>query len=275
MDKEQILRQREIWYNTIEVQYELCKLLHHRELAIITAKTEKQRFTTRYIICLNKEYMQKHFQRFYFYEIPRNLYHSVATLNYIPVFSYNLKTRSHTPEYQEFNKNFNQKITGYNFFLDFDSDEDFSKALIELKKAKKIFDDYKLPYYILNSSKKGFHLQIPSQFMPFEMGIDKLLETINKVAYNLKGIFELSCIDLSIFDSKRVCKLPYSYSCEGECICLPLSDEQLDNFSFDLVSMEYILNNIKIRDRGLIIRHLELGEEQLKKNVAKFFSDYI
>jgi hypothetical protein len=104
------------------------------------------------------------------------------------------------------------------------------------------------------------------------MEMDKLIEKLNGVIYNLKGIFKLSSLDNSVIDLKRICRLPYSYSCDGS-ICLPLDDSQIQNFNPEMVKMENVMKNI-IRDRGLLTRAWGLSEQQLKENVVKFLKDF-
>jgi len=273
--KEKILAQRRIFYNNIQVQYEIVKALHHREMSIITAKTEEKRFTTRYIVAFSVAYLKKHFERFYFYEVPRNLYMSVATLKNIPIFSYNMEQRRKEPQYIEFNKNYKNYVDGYDLFLDVDFQdyEDLKKNYWQVLKINEVFTEYKLPFWCMNSSLKGIHFHIPSSYMPFEWGIDKLLEILNQVAYNFKGIYSADRIDTSIFDIKRLCRCAYSYSCDGS-ICLPLDDNQILNFKPKMVEMENVLKTIQIRNRGLLVRNVNLGEETLKNNVVKFLNDF-
>jgi hypothetical protein len=271
-EKDRILQEREKWYSLLPVKFEICKCLKHREFAILDSKEEKVRHTTRYLLAFSVAYLDKHFQRFEIGKTLRNLYMSVATLKDVPVFSYNLEKRRSDLQYIEFNKNYKNYATGYNLFLDFDLDpNNFEESYKEVLKAFKIFSEYKLPFFCLNSSKKGIHFHIPSEFLP-KMEMDKLIEKLNGVIYNLKGIFKLSSLDNSVIDLKRICRLPYSYSCDGS-ICLPLDDSQIQNFNPEMVKMENVMKNI-IRDRGLLTRAWGLSEQQLKENVVKFLKDF-
>lgn len=271
-EREKILVERQFWYNQTYIIFEIVKVLHHRELCFLSAKSEETKKSVRYLISFNINYLKKHFDWVNFFKFNVNMYHSVSILKEIPVFSYNMKERNKEDKYKDFNKNYKDFVVGYNLFCDFDGKENFEKCLEEVKEAKKIFDEYKLPYYILNSSFNGFHIQIPAEFMP-KMEINELISKINKVVYNLKGIYDFTCLDNSIVDLKRVCKMPYSYEGSG-AICLPLTELQLQNFKQSDVSMTSVLKNIRIKNRGLLIRNLELGEEQLKTNVSKFLKDF-
>lgn len=275
MDEEQrnrILKEREFWYSQTYILFEIVKNLAHRELCFLSQKGEEKKYPVRYLIAFNINYLKKHFERFGFLKNLINMYHSVATLKDVPVFSYNPRKRKESYEYKEFNENYKNYVTSYNFFMDIDGKENFELAYQEAKEIKKILDEYKLPYYVLNSSFNGFHFCIDGKYMP-EMEIDKLLKILNDIISNLKGIYDFKAIDTSITDLKRVKKLPYSYVCDSS-ICLPLSDLQFNDFKQSDVTMTNVLRTIKIMNRGLLVRNLELGEEQLKENVMKFINDF-
>lgn len=273
-EKEQILKSRIEWYGFTPVLFEIVKCLKNRELCFLTLKTEKDKKPVRYLLAFSVDYLIKHFKRFDFFKYLNNIYHSTALLkSEVPVFSYNLKQRRKEEKYQDFNRDYANYVIGYNLFIDLDAEENWKEALEDLMQVKKIFDDYKVPYYILNSSFRGFHIVIPAQFMP-EKKIDELLPEINEVVYNLKGTYDFKSIDTSIFDLKRVQKMPYSFSCDNS-ICLPLSDEQLAFFTPEIVRMENVLKNIHIKNRGLLLRRHNLSDEQLKKNVQVFIDDFL
>ncbi len=272
-DREQILRERIFWYNQTYITLELVKCLKNRELCFLTLKTEEKKKAVRYLLGFNLDYFKKHFNWFNVDKSLINIYHSVALLKpEVPVFSYDLKIRGKEKAYTEFNENYSDYVEKYNFFMDIDGKTDFKLALKEAKEIKKIFDEYKLPYYILNSSFWGFHFVIPSEYMP-SMDIFKLLETLNEVLYNFVGISEFKMVDETIVDLKRVQKCPYSYSCDGSVV-LPLSDEQLNNFKQDMVGMQRVLKDVRIMNRGLLLRTHNLTDEKLKENVLKFLEDF-
>jgi hypothetical protein len=271
--KKDAIEKKKKYYSNTFVLFELVKCLKNRELCMLSTRIDIQKRNVRFLLAFSIDYLKKHFKRFDFDDSLINLYHSVALLKpEVPVFSYNLKERRHTEEYQQFNENYKDYVAGYNLFIDIDSDWDWEKALKETLEVKKVFDEFKLPYYILNSSFKGFHLHIPAEYMP-KKEISELLADINEVIYNIKGIYDLKCVDTSIFDLKRVCKLPYSMVSDGS-VCLPLSDEQLKNFTPEIVKMENVMRNVKIMNRGLLTRTHGLTDLHLKENVSKFIEEF-
>jgi len=271
-ERQRIIEERKQWYSQTFVLFEIVKGLKHRELCFLTPKFEEKKKAVRYLLALNVDYLRKHFQAFAFEKSLMNMYHSVAVLRDVPVFSYNLMARKHEDIYQEFNKNYEKYAVGYNFFFDVDGKENPALAFEEAKQIKNILEEFKVPYYLLNSSKTGFHFVVPSWFLSFE-SIDKTLEVLNNVLYNIIGIYDFKCLDPSIIDMKRVQKVPYSYECSG-CICLPLDDEQFQNFSPKIVEAQSVMANNRIKNRGLLIREYGLNEEQLKENVKKFLGEF-
>lgn len=120
LSKEQILEERKFWYSQTYILFELIKCLKHRELAFLSAKSEEIKHPVRYLIAFNLLYLNKHFKRFAFEKSLMNIYHSVAVLENVPVFSYNLNKRRQDDEYKEFNRNYAKYVTEYNIFMDFE-----------------------------------------------------------------------------------------------------------------------------------------------------------
>lgn len=270
--RNKILKEREFWYSQTYILLEICKCLNDRELCFLSAKSELKKYPVRYLMAFSINYLKKHMERFGFLKNLINMYHSVSILKDLPIFSYNPRKRKEDYRYKEFNENYEQYVVSYDFFMDIDGKENFELAYKEAKEIKKILEEYKLPFYILNSSFTGVHICIEGRYMP-DYPIDELLKILNNVIFNLKGIYDFKTIDTSITDLKRVKKVPYSYECSG-AICLPLSDLQFENFKQSDVTMTNVLRTIKIKERGNLTRNLELGEEQLKKNVLKFINEY-
>jgi hypothetical protein len=273
-ERKNMLEERQKWYNFVPIKFEIVKVLHHRELCFLTPKNEKIKKVVRYLICFKVDFFDMHRNWINFDKNLINVYHSTAMFKEgaIPMFSYNLTQRTSDETYKDFNENYEKYVKSYGFFIDVDG-HDNEKFYEEAKELKKIFDKFSLPYYILNSSDKGFHFCIEPKYMP-EMEINKLLETIYNVIYNLKGIYDFSSIDTSITDLKRVQKCPYSYVCPSGVIALPLTDEQFNSFTSEMVSVKNVLKNVRIMYRGLLVRNLKLGEQVLKENVKKFIDYY-
>jgi hypothetical protein len=96
---------------------------------------------------------------------------------------------------------------------------------------------------------------------------------LGELATMMKQIDGITSLDDSIFDSRRVLKLPYSF-CLGN-IVLPLDDEQIENFSIELVKPENVLSTMQIKDRGLLERHSDQTPEQARASFLKMASNFI
>jgi hypothetical protein len=271
-NREKILEERRIWYSFVPVQFELVKQLKNRELAFLTQKGEEKKKAVRYLLSERIEYLKKHFEFMHFFESLMNCYLSTAKLNNVPMFSYNLEKRKEDEKYKNFNENYYDFVIGYDMFFDFDGKEDFALCQKECMIVKKVLEEYKVPYYLLNSSFKGFHIIVPAEFMP-KFDREKTLREINEVLYNISGIYDLHTLDLSIGDIKRLRKLPYSMVGDGS-IALPLSDFQFENFKHEDVTMQKIMRNLTIKNRGLLVRTYFLTPDRLQKNVESFLEDF-
>lgn len=255
--------------------FEMVKAIGMRELSLRLVLENKKVFI-RYLLCYNLDFLKKHIERLQIKEKPRTFYMSCASFDRIPIFSYNLKTRRDTPEYKDFDKNYEKHIQKFDFFIDLDGKEDFNKCYQETKELKGILEEIRVPFYILNSSMNGFHIIIPSEYLPQRKPIQDLLKEILTVITNIKGIYVFDCLDTSIVDMKRLRKVPYSPLPNGYC-CLPLTDQQFlqCSKSMDFLKIDNVLKDVTIKNRGLLTRTYGLSNDELKKNVKKFFEEYL
>jgi len=273
LSKEKIFKERKIWYSHKFVLFNILECLKDKELCFLSDKSVREEHKNAHLLKAHALiFLEKHFEWINFWGYKINIYHSVAELDFIPKFSYNPKKRTKEEEYIKYKDEFLNHVTGYSFFVDFDGKSETYYE--EAKEFKKILDEYKLPYYCLNSSSKGFHFCIESKWLP-DKPITKIISEIgNKIIPHIIAIYEFKSIDDGIYDIKRVKKCPYSYVCDGT-IALPLSDEQFDNFNVDMVLMKNVLKNVKLFKRGLLVRNWGLTEIELKNNVKKFFQEHI
>jgi hypothetical protein len=270
---QKFLEDRNEYHSKTFVLLEIVKPLYQKELSMITPSGFKPKKVVRYLVAFSIDFLKKHFEVFNFEKYPINLYCSCATLRDIPVFTYSLIKRTKMPEYKKFNDEYNQHIICYDFFCDFDGKQNYAKCLQEALEMKNIFEEYKVPYFVQNSSFSGFHLIIPSFYMP-NYKIEDLIEKIRKALFNLKGFHDFETLDISVGDTKRLRKVSYSVVADGSVV-LPLSPEQFTtNFNPLDCSIRNVLKSIHIKNRGLIIRTHNLSETELKANIIKFFNDY-
>lgn len=271
--KDRILAERKVWYNFIPAKLEMIKLLQKKELAFLSAKSEKVKSGTRFLICHHSDFWDKNLERYGFFKYLLNAYCSCADLENIPKVSWNLQRRN-DPAYKDFNENYSKFVIGFDVFFDLDGKEDFNKCLEETKAITKILSERKIPFYILPSSFLGFHIVIPSIYVNSQnLEIHKLINKISEVIFNFKGVYDFETLDDSVTDMKRIRVLPYSMKTDC-CCCIPLSDNQLNSFSSEILTLKNVMSKIFIKNRGLLIRTYNLDSDTLKKNVDKFFKDF-
>ena len=172
---------------------------------------------------------------------------------------------------------YQKQIVDYDFAIDIDSqrkDGIITDAIGCAKEVKKIYDQYQLPYSLRFSGSKGFHFVILGKFIPIK-NITKRIKSINSVTQTIKETISKEykdCVDDSIADDRRVLKMPYTL--DNWNMVLPLTDDQFERFHPDNMKLDYIMNNITLKDRNLITRNLSFTEKNIKNNIKKFFKEF-
>ena len=213
-----------------------------------------------------------------------NMYVSVAQLDFIPQFTYNLSQRS-KDTIEWFKKEYHKHIIAYDLFLDFDSKEgeDLSVVHSEVKEFKTWLDEWKLPYYSLFSGNKGFQIVIPYEYLPKELNFSvnamswgekgSVYEWTKIVSERLKNVFSLSHLDLAnsgVLNRLKKC----SYSLVGDNVALPLNDYDFSTWNIGKMHYNYVLKRTLIKNRGLLLRGHGLQKEELQGNLMKFIKEF-
>lgn len=262
------------WYSLNAVKYEIAKQCQFREVIFLDKTHEKM--PVRCIFAYKADHLQRQFDEFKFMQFKYNLYLSVAQFKGTPLFSYNFAERR--KQMDEFS-GYNQKPTypdywqGYDFFMDFDSPDlkDIEPALKDCHLVKDTLDHYNVPYVLSFSGSKGFHLRIPYAVLPQSLGLG--IVTFCKIlGENIKERLKLDTLDIGVFDERRIFKAPYSY--DNGNICLPLSDEQFEKFDIRQMAVKNVLNNVKIFNRGVLMRFPELPLERSRENFHRMWRDF-
>jgi len=266
-----LLEEYKKYYQNQEVLFEIVKILRGRETIFMGHK-----YPIRCLKIHNIHFLNENFEHFKFFDELHNIYYSVAYLDEMPMFSFNPEKRNEQMKY--FTKDFKKYVKGFDLVLDFDVNKDdkgeFDLSLV-YEDTKIIFDlmnEYKLPFSIKFSGKKGFHIVIPWNYIP-ESATD-VLKLSPLIAGNLIKYCNLETLDASIYDRRRMFKCPYSLDINTGLVALPLHDFQFNNFNKEICKPDNI-DIQKIRDRGLLLRNLDLGEQKLKDNFNKFMNEVI
>lgn len=173
------------------------------------------------------------------------------------------------------------EMVSYDWLIDFDVKKptDNNKAYADADKLHKFLNDIKIPHEIRFSG-RGFHIIIPyyileplkASFEPLgDRNIYDFLSDMTKILY--KKFSKL--IDYDIFDSRRLCKLPFSavHYETHEAVCVPISSEKdwqnfdykkctMDNMDYILSCKRFIFNDKSDKDIYTLLEALNLGVEE-------------
>jgi len=149
----------------------------------------------------------------------------------------------------------------------------FKLCRSQVERLKNSLDDYNVPY-VLKWSGGGYHIRIMGNYLPKVTKWEERLEYCKMFALNVKQVFNLTTLDITIYDMRRVFKAPYSIDIKSDLVALPLDN---DNFNFlsSYSDMEkfcdprVILMRTDIRNRGLLER------KGTKENLTKYFDEII
>ena len=266
-----MMMERHNWYNQTAVQFEIVKALQGREASFLNPINTEKGYPIRCMKIHNIAYFSSNANAFHFFERPYNFYHSIALLKDMPMFSFHPLKR--IEQQQEFNKTFKTYMTGYDLPLDFDVKNkakvtDAVKEIIILK--EELLDEFRIPYTV-KSSGSGFHIEIPSKYLdPVTTDPMEKVKVATTVATNLQAFLSSEFMDLSIYDERRVWKTPYSIDVKTGNVALPLDDEQLELFTYDIVKPSNVIKNNLLRGRGGLMRN---ESESGAKNFKKFYTE--
>jgi len=200
----------------------------------------------------------------------QNLYVGCARLKNIPRFTLNPKERSSQTGVW-YKEQYSKEVATYDLFFDFDKKEENSweEVIQDVKHLKEYLEDYKVPYFLIFSGGKGFQIIIDGNYCPVKKIEYQAVFPHKTITEKIKKMLNLKFLDLSINGvESRLRKLPYSIV--GNNVALPLSDNQLNNFEIENMSLDYVCSKITLIRRGNLERFSELPLEIKKCNVDNF-----
>lgn len=298
---------RKGYYSNIDVQFELIYQQMHRETFFLPYQEVKGKLEStppiRWLNASAIKFLKMHWERYNFLDKPMNMYHSLAKYKDFPTFSYNWRTKSQ--QQQIWLDAFKDRVTSYDLFIETDS-PDLKIAHSDSVEIKKILDEHKVRYYINFSGSKGFHFIVPYEEFNFlrhvplysqkiESNVKNFKKFLEKfpiepddsevdlvllfkvIAHKIKMLYVLDTVDTSVQDVKRVKKTAYSWDVKSNLIALPLDDEQMMNFSKDIVRPENVIKagvhkrRLLWRNTNIINRESGLKELLLKLGIFKYF----
>jgi len=242
------------WYSNLGIRFEIAKAISYRETALIHYTNPNK--TLRCLKINAVKYLDMNNIRYNIFHETFNIYGSLAKYPNLPVFSFSAVIK--TTQQKKFNKEYKEIMSSFDFMMDIDN-EDISKALSSLKVANEVFKKYKVPYWVLFSGTKGFHIRVDYEDFPQwlkDMPWQEVASILKNFAENFKLLNALPDIDLVVYDLRRIAKTPYSVVYPYYFIALPLSDNAIETFDLEKVSLPYCIKNInKYKNRGLLKRN--------------------
>ena len=230
-------------YNTV---WRMIHYLRNREFAMLTAKGFNSQFYKRNMRCHHPDHF-KFFKTITGFESrsrPFNFYCSLAKYQEGIPFVTKENRKDVLKQWTAENYKF---ITGYDFLLDIDvKHHDLIYVAYESAKlVKDVFDHRKVPYELVFSG-RGFHFKIPYSVIP-RLSLDprdgsNLFSVLGSLANKMHDSIS-EYIDTSIYDSRRLCKVPFSIALykypDGEraYLCRPFADV-VDFNKFNLSDFE-------------------------------------
>lgn len=266
---------REEFYKNTKILFEIIKQCKERELVFLQKGKHNtlNEFAVRQINARSINVINQNFDRFDFYNLPLNIYYSLAKFKFIPFASFNMQERKQ--QYKEWNKQWINEIIGFDFAFDFDGKPEMINEVHKATKVLKDFlDKHNQPYTLAFSGNKGFHIEIPQENLPKFTSMDQCINAYHYITQQIKEKLGLTSVneggyfDDTITDLRRIFKMKYSWDSSSNLICLPLSDHQFDNFSKDICTPENVINlGWTLGRRGKLCRN-----EQSKFNLELFDS---
>lgn len=256
---------RKQWYSRPDVLQQIIGCIKEREVSFMvpmTLRKEKGNYPVRCVKAHHSSYLLRNMQAFDFFNREYNLYHSIYVLQDMPMFTFHPLQRSE--QQKEFFKKYDTYIKGLDFVMDFDGDKTLElsarveKAREQTMKVCALLDTFKVPYCVMFSGSKGFHVEVrgfpPTQewnkrtrlfqevasllvLLANGIPVSQAREQLQREDF-AEYMKDLYSFDSSIYNVTRIWKVPYSYETSTDMIVLPLSAEELKNFKLQNCTVE-------------------------------------
>lgn len=258
----------ENYYSQPMIHWAICKYVYERTLDfIIPRKIDPNGIAFRYRRAVSPKAISLFFDKFNIMRKPFNIYASNAKINPQGFPIIDMRPEIAKKQVAEVTANYSKYLKAYDLRFDLDH-EDIMVAHAEAIKVKDLLDEYHVPYWVMFSGNKGFNFCIDSEKIPQEYQLLDLPEMNLKIAENISRKLKLKTLDLSVYTLERVFKVPYSVARERNLVALPLTDDQLENFSLESYDPKTVLRTVLLKNRGLLER------EGTTKDVFRLYRDF-
>ena len=244
------------WYSLASVKFEMIKHLYNREFSLLVPRfvdnPDIRKRSVRTLKAHNVQGLDFNLKAVNMFskETPYCFYYSMAKYkNGLPTQILNFVTRDNS----EWTKNHYKEMISYDYLIDIDAPDfnDMQFAYNSASDIKDLFDKLNVPYE-LRFSGLGFHFIINYKYLPQDLTLNPHEENnLYQFLSNLTKLIFEECsemVDKNIYDSRRLCKIPYSLALykNDAFVCSPfLNDVEFNNFR---------LSNYNINDYSFIIK---------------------
>lgn len=239
----------DLWYSNSVVINNMVYYMRYREGGAIGPRIQVRNMRIR-----NPYHFEENKKRFGFDEYLVNYYYSLAVMKKeMPLFNFDLEKRR--VESQVFDELFAQYMDGYDFAIDIDSKElGMDQATQDMQTIHRYFLKKEVPHQVRFSG-SGFHIVVYSNCL-FSRGLkfDPLIAPTMCQYLSLWLKEKLGCptIDNSIYDQRRIFKLPYSLDIKTGNVCLPMREEEINLFDINEFHSDSIMESVQnLYNRGI------------------------
>ncbi len=238
------------WYSINSVKFKIIKYLYNREFAFIFPKGSPKGNMIKVRNRRVHTIQTLDFVMSYFKFKRENLYYSVASYrNGLPYNNYKSEKADQIIQ-NNWKMDHYHNIISYDFVVDIDCknhvDLDFALESAKLVKRYLNVKGYKTE---VRFSGRGFHVIVNYDHFseyPFENILNQIsiFQAYKQIAKELYDNCS-SMIDTKIYDTRRLIKIPYSLVFYEDCeyVCLPLTDDMLENWKLEDMKVENILKS--------------------------------
>ena len=246
------------WHSTF-VMLEMTKSIGHRETALLPYNEEIPDFQKGYAVrnlhCKSLDFLKNNLKVFKFNERAMKIYTSLALFKEFPnlSYAYTVRAREQSILTKDIAKHPTHYIEGMDMLWDIDS-KNFQSGYDQTRGILNILKENEVPFFVMPSGGKrgGFHIRIRWEELSDVITDWQVVSHKNYLlCHNMKRRFP--DIDESLFDLRRVGKMPYSIvrSHDKWNVCLPLSYDEFLNFNEGDNEVNKVLRNFRLVNRGL------------------------
>ena len=171
----------------------------------------------------NGIYLKKNLDHYELLKNKYNIYHSIATFSYFPLFSWNINKRKEQYADWTQNKKYLKFIKQYDFYIDFDNKGDYDITFAEVRTVSSFLTKKNIIHTVIFSG-SGFHIK--SRLKKENQNPTYC----RQLAEGLINGFGLETVDLSIYRWQGIIKAPYSIDFKTNRICTPIRPDLLKDF---------------------------------------------